>query len=369
MTSNKVKPKAEPVVEIRSQAPTMSDVAKLAGVSPMTVSRVMNGDTNVRDKTRQRVDAAVAALNYVPNQAARRLAGSRPIRVGFLYSNPSAGYLSEFLVGLLNQASPNNVQLVVEKCEADEHGIEQARRLIANGVDGIILPPPLCDTRNLIDLIVASGTPAVTVACGQPDARVGGVSIDDFSAAHAMTCHLVSLGHQRIGFVIGHPNQTASARRLAGFKAAIAEKNIPSSPELIVQGMFTYRSGLDAAEVLLGLEHRPTAVFASNDDMAAAVVAIAHRLGLDVPGDLTVAGFDDTALATTIWPELTTVRQPITDMAAEAVQFLVHQIRAKRNGEPDAPKHAVIDYKLIRRQSDAAPRLRPSTKVVAKPRA
>jgi DNA-binding LacI/PurR family transcriptional regulator len=114
---------------------------------------------------------------------------------------------------------------VVEKCEADEHGVEQARRLIANGVDGIILPPPLCDTRQLIDLIAASGTPAVTVACGQPDQRVSGVSIDDYLAAYAMTCHLISLGHQRIGFVIGHPNQSASARRLAGFQAAIAEKH------------------------------------------------------------------------------------------------------------------------------------------------
>lgn len=367
MTRTKVKSdSAESAPEPRSQAPTMSDVAKLAGVSPMTVSRVMNGDAKVSEKTRNRVYAAVAELNYVPNQAARGLAGSRPIRVGFLYSNPSAGYLSEFLVGLLNQASPNNVQLVVEKCEADEHGIAQARRLIANGVDGIILPPPLCDTPLLIDLIAASGTPAVTVACGQPDKRVCAVSIDDFRAAHAMTSHLISLGHQRIGFVIGHPNQSASARRLAGFKAAIAENNAQNSPELIVQGLFTYRSGLDAAETLLRLEQRPTAIFASNDDMAAATVAIAHRLGLDVPGDLTVAGFDDTALATTIWPELTTVRQPIIEMAEAAVQFLVQQIRARRNGQPETPEHLVMDYTLIRRQSDAAPRMRPPIKLSGK---
>jgi LacI family transcriptional regulator len=355
-----------PSTDNRPQAPTMSDVAKLAGVSPMTVSRVMNGDTKVRENTRNRVDAAVAALNYVPNQAARRLAGSRPIRVGFLYSNPSAGYLSEFLVGLLNQASPNNVQLVVEKCTADEQGLEQARRLIANGVDGIILPPPLCDTPHLIDLIAAAGVPAVVVACGQPDSRVCAVSIDDFRAAHAMTGHLMALGHQRIGFIVGHPNQSASARRLAGFKAAIAEKNAQSAPELIVQGLFTYRSGLDAAETLLALEQRPTAIFASNDDMAAATVAIAHRLGLDVPGDLTVAGFDDTALATTIWPELTTVRQPITEMAEASVQFLVQQIRAQRAGTPEAPEHVVMPHALIRRQSDAAPRLRPPTKIAGK---
>lgn len=339
--------------------PTMSDVARLAGVSPMTVSRVMNGDPKVRQSTRRKVDEAVAALNYVPNQAARRLAGARPIRVGFLYSNPSAGYLSEFLVGLLNQASIHNVQLIVENCEGERAWEAQTRRLIDNGVDGIILPPPLCDTPGLIDLIDGAGMPAVTVACGQPDERVGAVSIDDYQAAYDMTCHLIALGHHRIGFILGHPNQTASGRRLAGFQAAIAAKGADGAPELLVQGMFTYRSGLDAAEILLGLAQRPTAIFASNDDMAAATVAIAHRLGLDVPGDLTVAGFDDTALATTIWPELTTVRQPIAQMAETAVQFLVRHIRARREGADEGPQHVVMDFTLIRRQSDAAPRRRP----------
>jgi LacI family transcriptional regulator len=325
----------------------------------------MNGDPNVRQSTRKKVDEAVAALNYVPNQAARRLAGVRPVRIGFLYSNPSAGYLTEFLVGLLNQASLNNVQLVVEKCEGEQWK-DKTQRLIDNGVDGIILPPPLCDVPGLIELIANSKTPAVAVACGLPDERVSAVSIDDYQAAYTMTSHLISLGHQRIGFVIGHPNQTASARRLAGFKAAIQDRNVAGTPELIVQGMFTYRSGLDAAESLLNLEQRPTAIFASNDDMAAATVAIAHRMGLDVPGDLTVAGFDDTALATTIWPELTTVRQPISDMAETAVKFLVRQIRAEREGEPEAPEHLLMDFTLIRRQSDAAPRMRPSTKVAMK---
>jgi len=345
--------------KLSAAAPTMLDVARHAGVSPMSVSRVMNGEVTVSQKTRDKVHAAIAALNYVPNQAARRLAGSQPMRFGFLYSNPSTGYLSEFLVGLLNEASLNNVQLVVEKCEAGEHEEEQARRLIANGVDGMILPPPLCDSERLIGLIAASGKPAAVVACGQPDQRLSAVGIDDYRAAYVMTTHLITLGHQRIGFIVGHPNQTASERRLAGFRASLAENGIPESPELIVQGLFTYRSGLDAAEILLGLAQRPTAIFASNDDMAAATVAIAHRLGLDVPGDLTVAGFDDTALATTIWPELTTVRQPITEMAEAAVRCLVRQIRAQRNGESDPGGHVVMDFSLIRRQSDAAPRTRP----------
>ena len=359
-------PFTTPITMTSKANPTMSDVARKAGVSPMTVSRVLNGDTRVREATRQLVADAMTALSYVPNQAAQRLAGARAIRIGFLYSNPSAGYLSEFLVGLLNQASPHNVQLVVEKCEADEHGVEQARRLIDNGVDGIILPPPLCDIAELVDLLAQSGTPAVTVACGQPDDRLSGVRIDDYQAAHAMACHLIALGHQCIGFVAGHPNQTASARRLQGFKDALAEHHLPQAPELIVQGLFTYRSGLDAAEQLLAQEPRPTAIFASNDDMAAAVVAIAHRLALDVPGDLTVAGFDDTALATTIWPELPTVRQPIAEMAEAAVRALVRQIRDRRDGAPAAPQQVVMDHALIRRQSDAAPRIRPPVRVVTR---
>ena len=134
---------------------------------------------------------------------------------------------------------------------------------------------------------------------------------------------------------------------------------------LVTQGMFNYRSGLDAAEVLLAAEPRPTAIFASNDDMAAATVAIAHRLHLDVPGDLTVAGFDDAALATTIWPELTTVHQPITDMAAAAVEILVRQIRARRDGKAGPPEHVVMEFSLIRRQSDAAPRVRPPMGLVS----
>ena len=359
---SKAKHEVQEDAERRGQ-PTMADVAKLAGVSPMTVSRVMNGKGLVRESTRRKVAEAVAALNYTPNQEARNLAGSKPIRVGFLYSNPSAGYLSEFLVGLLSQSGLNNVQLFVEKCEAGQHEEEQTRHLIGNGLDGIILPPPLCDSEAVIACVAEAGIPAVVVACGLPDERVGSVSIDDRKAAYEMTRHLIALGHQRIGFVVGHPNQTASAKRLEGYRAAIEEKGADKSEELVVPGLFTYRSGLDAAELLLALDERPTAIFASNDDMAAAAVAVAHRLGLDVPGDLTVTGFDDTALATTIWPELTTVRQPIAEMAREAVQSLVRRVRAQREGEDAQPERVGMAFELVRRQSDAAPRIRPPARL------
>ena len=350
------------------RGPNMADVAKLAGVSPMTVSRVMNGKSTVRASTRKKVTAAAAALNYAPHPEARLLAGSRPIRIGFLYSMPSVrsgAYLTEVLLGLLNKVSLNNVQLLVEKCADGEQIVEHTQRLIDNQMDGIILPPPLVDNAEIVARIVDAGIPLALIACGQPDARASAIGIDDRQAAYEMTRHLIELGHQRIGFISGHPYQSASAARLEGYQAAIKEFGADPAAELVTQGMFNYRSGLDASEILLALHDRPTAIFASNDDMAAATVAVAHRLGLDVPGDITVVGFDDTALSTTIWPALTTVRQPTMDMAEAAIECIVQRVTNERNGLPAAPEHIRTDFTLVRRQSDAAPRIRPPVRIFA----
>jgi LacI family transcriptional regulator len=340
-------------------APTISDVARAAGVSTMTVSRVINGAGNVKASTLAAVDAAIAKLNYAPNPAARSLAGAQPVRIGLLYSNPSAAYLSEFLVGVLEQASFSHVQLVVEKCVEGIDEVRVARNLISDGIDGILLPPPLCDSLAVIDLLQDNGIPCVVVASGKPSKAVSAVGIDDFAAAHEMTLHLLSLGHTRVGFITGNPDQTASALRHEGYLAALRERGIKVDAELVGQGLFTYRSGLDAAERLLRLENPPTAIFASNDDMAAATVAVAHSHGLAVPSDLTVCGFDDTAMATTIWPELTTVRQPICDMSRAALDLLVRKVKAQRSGSPLATGYQRLQFTLVRRQSDAAPRRRP----------
>lgn len=341
--------------------PTISDVARRAGVSPMTVSRVINGEANVRDSTREAVNAAIAELNYTPNAAARSLAGAEEIRIGLLYSNPSAAYLSEFLVGGLEQASRSNVQLIVEKCDIGEEEKQAAQHLARIGIDGVILPPPLCDSASVLTVLAEAGIPVVVVATGRPPQAVSAVSIDDYQAAYAMTRHVAALGHQRIAFITGNPNQTASERRLEGYRAALADAGLPRADELVADGLFTYRSGLDAAETLLDLADPPSAIFASNDDMAAATVAVAHRRGLDVPSDLTVCGFDDTALATTIWPELTTIHQPIADMSRAALELLVQDVKARRAHSTAKPRHTLLDFTFVRRQSDAAPRRRPKS--------
>ena len=333
----------------------------------MTVSRVLNNEGNVRPATRDAVKAAIAALSYSPNPAARSLAGAQPIRIGLLYSNPSAAYLSEFLVGSLDQASRSDVQLIIEKCDLGDHEVEVAKHLIESGIDGLILPSPLCDSTKLIKTIAAEGVPAVLVGSGRPAKDLFAVSIDEFAAAYSMTKHILSLGHHRIGFIVGNPSQTASDERLRGYRKALADAHIPADDALITGGLFTYRSGLDAAEKLLDVADPPTAIFASNDDMAAATVAVAHRHGLDVPGDLTVCGFDDTTLATTIWPELTTIHQPIADMSLAAVELLAKEIRGRRAGTREAPRHIQLDFTMVRRQSDAAPRRRPSVVITHAP--
>ena len=189
----------------------------------------------------------------------------------------------------------------------------------------------------------------------RPPLDVSVVRIDDQAAAAAMTRHLIGLGHRRIGFILGNPLHKASEQRLIGFRAAMTEAGLAVQDHYVVQGAFTYRSGLDAANVLLTMAERPSAIFASNDDMAAATVAVAHRMHLDVPRELTVCGFDDTDFARSIWPELTTIHQPIAEMSRRAVEMLVRKIRDRRAGKDVTPEEALLDFTLIQRESDAPP--------------
>jgi len=339
----------------RGGEPTVADVARAAGVSPMTVSRVINREGNVLPATREKVEEAVAALGYVPNTAARHLAGGKQCRIALLHSNPSSAYLSEFLMGSLAQASASHAQLVVEYCDEAETAEALVTKLKSHRVDAVLLPPPLCDDAELAEKLRELGLPMAQIATGNPLAFAHAVTIDDRAAALAMTRHLIGLGHRRIGFIEGNPNQTASALRRAGFEAALEEAGIAIEAELIRHGDFSYRSGLAAAEELLAQRPRPTAIFASNDDMAAAAVATAHRHGLEVPADISICGYDDTAMATTIWPELTTIRQPVSDMARAATEMLVEQVGSR----PDAskgPSRVMLDFAIIRRASDGPPR-------------
>ena len=335
---------------------TIYDVAKHAGVGAMTVSRVINGGQRVSPETLARVQASIEALNYTPNIAARNTrSGQAAIRIGVLYSNPSAAYLNEVMRGGLEESSRLGAQLVLEKCEGLSSQKAAVKRLLQAAVDAIILPPPLCDSPQTLELISSEGVIPLAFATAKPTPAISSVRIDDFAGALSMTQHLLALGHTDIGFIKGDPQHTPTQLRLEGFLKGMENAGLTVRADRIVDGKFTYRSGLTAARQLLQTDDRPTAIFASNDDMAAATIAVAHGLHLHVPEDLSVCGFDDTPVATIIWPELTTIHQPVVDMGRVAVTILHDLVRARRLGLDAQPVQKLRHFQLITRDSTAPP--------------
>lgn len=332
---------------------TIWDVAKRAGVSAMTVSRVVNGSAGVSEKKREKVVRAIDELNYQVNVAARA-ARIGTLRVGLLYGNPSAAFLSAFLVGALSECGRQGAHLLLEHCDTLQGQRQAIDRLIENGADAILVPPPLCDAPAAIRQLSELGIPTVAVATARPSPGMSAVRIDDYEGATMLTNYLLSQGHTDIGFVKGDPEHTPAQLRYQAFIDAMRAAGHVVPAERVAQGMFTYRSGLRAARELLSQPTRPTAIFACNDDMAAAVVAVAHGLHLRVPDDIAICGFDDTPVATTVWPELTTIRQPITEMACSAVALLIEHIRLQRTGHAHTPQHRLMPYTLVVRESTGA---------------
>ncbi|MEK8032991.1 LacI family DNA-binding transcriptional regulator [Ideonella sp. DXS29W] len=336
-----------------SSAPTIIDVAREAGVSIKTVSRVLNREAGVHEQTREQVLAVVAQLKYRPKLSARSLAGARSFLIGLLYYDPSAAFVGGVQKGAAVRCREAGYHLVVESIENEAPDIEtQVDRMVAAlRPDGMILTPPLCDNPQVLKVLSDSGTPTVLISPGDHDPALLTVRMDDVHAAQEVTQLLIELGHERIGFIRGARDQAASELRYQGFKLAMEAAGLSVDEALVYQGDFTFPSGVAGAHHLLGQKGRPTAVFASNDDMALGVLSAAQRLGLQVPGELSIAGFDDSPAASLVWPPLTTVRQPIEEMARVAVDMLV---TPAAGGDEATPGGRVLPHRLVPRDSTAA---------------
>ncbi|MDC8786504.1 LacI family DNA-binding transcriptional regulator [Roseateles koreensis] len=339
-------------------APTIVDVAEQAGVSIKTVSRVLNHEPGVQEKTRERVLKVVADLKYRPKLSARSLAGARSFLIGLLYYDPSAAFVAGVQKGAALRCREAGYHLVVESLHNDALDIDQQveRMVSALRPDGMILTPPLCDNAKVIKALSDAQTPCVLMSprVVSPDER--SVRIDDVHAAEEVTNLLISLGHQRIAFVQGPADQAASGLRYEGFERAMLAHGLSVEAELVQAGDFTFPSGVAAAHQLLSRRVKPTAVFAANDDMALGVLAAAQRLGLSVPTDLSIAGFDDSPAANLVWPPLTTVCQPMEAMARTAVEMLILPNRVDNETSDSAPQQRVLPYQLQVRNSTCAPR-------------
>lgn len=329
---------------------TIDDVAARAGVSIKTVSRVLNDEPGVRPETRDRVRAVMTALNYHPSLPARSLAGRRSNLLGLVYENPSANYVFDVQNGAMAKCRDANRRLFVLSC--NDLGDLTVGEILAMAeqthVDGLVLTPPLSTNHALIAALDEQGVIFVRVAPDAFDHPSPKVEIDDRAAAREMTEHLLALGHESIAFVAGHPDHYSTQLRLEGFHDALAAHGMDAGRVRVEGGFNTVQSGADAARRLLGHSDRPTAIFASNDDMAAGVMRVAHELGIDVPRQLSVAGFDDTELAHILWPPLTTIHQPSYDMAYTATDLLIRMVRGQ-----DVPAATLLEHKLVIRGSTA----------------
>lgn len=340
----------------RGASPTIVDVARDAGVSIKTVSRVLNHEPGVHESTRAQVLKVVEALRYRPKQSARSLAGGRSFLIGLLYYDPSASFVGSVQQGATLRCRELGYHLVVESLHNDAPDLRQQidRMVLALRPDGMILTPPLCDNPEVLAALRDSGTPCVLMSPERDITGVPSVRMDDVHAAEEITNLLLSLGHQHIAFIKGPADQSASALRYQGYVNALRTHGLEPDPELIQPGLFTFASGRDAAHQLLSRRQRPTAVFAANDDMALGVLAAAQRLGLNVPGELSVTGFDDSPTAAVVWPALTTVRQPVAEMARVAVEMLIAAQRPDMEAPAESELHKVLAHELVVRDSTRA---------------
>lgn len=338
---------------------TVREVAERAGVSQKTVSRVINEEPYVSEDVRDRVQNAIAALNYIPNVRARRLRNGRSSVLALVYQSTrmweTSGWMVDVENGAIERAADLGYEVMMHpsrNMSADEQ--ERIMRLVGQGsVDGLILTVPHGGQHEFTERLLERGIPFVAVGPPTIHEAVPSYNVADKQGTSDLVEYLIQQGHRRIGFIIGSRNCHGNQERFSAYKETLARHGIEFDPALATQGNSSFEAGLVNGRILFRLHPMPTAICASTDEAAAGVIQAAHQAGLSVPEDISVAGHDDIFWAGKITPPLTTVRQPMKDMAAAATETLTQWI----NGTPPAPPlYREFPATLIVRESTAPPR-------------
>lgn len=334
---------------------TINDIARLADVSKKTVSRVINDSPLVRDDTREKVKAIIAEYGFAPDPQARALAFRRSFLVGLIYDNPSPQYVVNMQRGILDTLEETSFQLVVRPCDRTTPNFHRKIRdfVEQQKLFGVILPPSVSEDDALAEIFEDIGCAYVRIASVALDAPERMIRTHDSDGARQAAKHLAKLGHVRIAHIRGPSSFRSSHERLAGFREGLGDFGLSLDAAMLFEGGYTFDSGVACAEKLLltPAGKRATAVFCGNDEMAVGAYQAARRAGLEVPGDLSIVGFDDTPMASRIWPPLTTVRLPIRDMGKAAAQLLI----AKRSAD-EVARFVEFTPEIVERQSTAPPR-------------
>ena len=322
-------------------------------MSPKTVSRVLNDEPFVKEAVRERVKAVAQQLNYQPNITAKGLITRRSFMLGLTYERPSPSYVVELQRGVLERLTDERWRMIIlpfrDVCARPDEFFAFLR---SAALDGVVLAPPGSDEIAVLDRLDAAGIPYGRVAPQLQPERGASALLDDTAAAREAAEHLLELGHRRFAVILGDPTHRASAARSNGYGEALVAHGIDIQSVMIEQGDFTFASGEAAMQRILSRPGpRPTAILAQNDDMAVGAITVAREASLSVPEDLSVVGFDDSDISRLIMPKLTTVRQPVFDMAVSATEGLLKLLSGEPSVAPVLHRH-----ELLIRQSTAAPK-------------
>jgi LacI family transcriptional regulator len=334
---------------------TINDIARMSGVSKKTVSRVINRSPLLNEATRSKVDAVIQRVGYIPNPQARALALRRNFLIGLIHDNPNAQTVLNVQQGILDALAGTEYSLIVRPVyRGSSTAIDEIRAFLdRQRLHGVIIMPPLSENGALAELCEHFDCRYVRMGSAPLDRGDRAVCSNDRVLVRQATEYLISLGHRRIGLVEGPNGFRSALERRTGFGEALAAAGIRLPDEFVAQGDYRFDSGLLAGEKILSHASRPTAIFASNDEMAAGVLHAARRRGLEVPADISIVGFDDTAIAAHMWPPLTTVRWPIADMARAAASKL---LAGTSDANPAAAEQSLFTSALVHRASVAPPK-------------
>ncbi|MBL4764245.1 MAG: LacI family DNA-binding transcriptional regulator [Colwellia sp.] len=318
---------------------TINDVAKLSGVSIKTVSRVMNNEPSVRQLTREKVQAAVKELNYQPNLAARNLAGTKSYTVAYIYDNPNAYYIIDMQEGILAACRQQGFELLINPCDSKKDNItEEIINTIKHArIAGVVLTPPFSERPEFVKRITELDVKVVRIMSGDtaPDELSPCVMVNDREAAQTITQHLIDLGHQKIAFIAGEAEHMSTIERYKGYRRALKANEIEFNKNLVIEGEYSFESGVQGAKQLMAeevsLDERPSAIFSCNDEIAAGALFAARLMDIKIPEQLSIAGFENSPFSRQTWPKLTTADQPNKQIAKDAANLLISQVRKQQN--------------------------------------
>ena len=334
-------------------APTIKDVARLAGCSMKTVSRVINGEPYVTDQTRQKVEAAIRSVGYAPNISARRLVQNKSFMVCILMYPGFYQPASEVLTRIMDVGYEENYDILIQPY-FPPHARSKKKLLnliYEHRIDGFVTTPPLDGDDFVADLLTTYKVPQVQINPFNRSEAIPFVAGDDVQGAFLMTSYLLGLGHTRIAFLAGPRNMRSHYDRLSGYRSALESHHIPFDETLVQNSEWTFDGGLTVGREMLARTYHPSAIFAASDEAAYGVIFAAQEAGLRIPSQISISGYDDLGFSKNIWPGLTSIHQPAEELVEMAAQMLIDLLK----GSEIPQKNIIVPPRLVIRGSTSAP--------------